>query len=274
MNLKNPTTIRSFIILLTFLAAYCGFDFYPGEFRFAITGNYALRLLWIFAWWAAPTLLITGLLFGFRNLPAVLGLNRNPMKGLAFAAITGWAMLMSLGIIAGFKMKTEWMDHLRILPFGWLMEEYLFRGFLFGILFRKVGWGFIPAGILGAIFFGMIHTYQGSTITQQLIIFLVTTLVALWLSWLYIEWNTNLWVPIFMHILMNLPGRLFDFIGVDFLDFYTIFFKSLTIAISVFLTIRRGKRSGFRINVSNLWTNAANRQPGNIYYRINYKFRS
>ena len=55
-------------------------------------------------------------------------------------------------------------------------EEFLFRGFLFGILFRKLKWGFIPASILAEVILGLGHIYQGSTLMETTGIFGITTI--------------------------------------------------------------------------------------------------
>lgn len=254
--MKKSFATQSFIIILTFLVAYYGNKVFPWDFKPVITGNANLRLLWVLAWWTLPTLIITGFLFGFRNLAGALGINRSPLKGLAFAAITVWPILVSSALIAGFELNVEVNELIRKTLFAGFIEEYMFRGFLFGILFRKVGWGFISAGLLGALFFGMGHIYQGGNFTQSLGIFLITAMGALWFAWLYIEWNNNLWIPIFLHILMNLSWSLFDVSQNALGDVYLNIFRTVTIALSVILTIRQAKRNGFHINKGNLWVNS------------------
>ena len=129
---------------------------------------------------------------------------------------------------------------------------------MFGILFRKVGWGFIPASIFGAVIFGLGHLYQGSTPAETLGIFFVTSMGALWFAWLFIEWNENLWIPIFLHILMNLSWTLFDVGGNALGDFYTNFFRIITIAVTVVATIAYNKRKDrFRVNRKNLFFNGS-----------------
>jgi len=253
--MKKSTAVRSITIILTFLVAYYGNGTLQEYFRIVITDNAFLRLFWVYLWWTVPTLVITGILFGFRNLAGVFGLDRSPLKGLAFAAMTVWPMLLSSALVARFEVKLDFIYLLRSTIFAGLFEEYLFRGFLFGILFKKGGWGFIPAGLIGALFFGLGHIYQGANFTQSFGVFLVTAMGALWFAWLCIEWNNNLWVPIFLHILMNLSWGLFDVSENALGDIYLNIFRAVTIAISVFLTVRQGRRTGFRINKSNLWVN-------------------
>lgn len=51
--------------------------------------------------------------------------------------------------------------------------------------------------------------YQGADLISALIVFAVTFIGALYFSWMYVEWHFNLWVPVFLHLLMNLSWYLF-----------------------------------------------------------------
>lgn len=113
-------------------------------------------------------------------------------------------MLVSSAFIGQIPEDFKILPLLHQTLFAGFMEEYLFREFLFGILFRKLAWGFIPASILSAFIFGLGHIYQGFTFLVTTGVFLVTSIGAIWFAWLYIECNNNLWVPIFLHVLMNL----------------------------------------------------------------------
>jgi hypothetical protein len=123
------------------------------------------------------------------------------------------------------------------------MEEILFRGFLFGYLYRKAGWGFVPAVAISSIFFAIGHFYQSQNITGALIIFFITFTGGAWFSWLFIEWDKNLWVPIGIHLFMNLWWIVFS-AGENVMGGKVAnVFRLVTIAITVVLTIymRKGK---------------------------------
>ena len=136
-----------------------------------------------------------------------------------------------------------------------LFEELVYRGFLFGQLFRFGGWGFIPAGMINALIFGSLHLYQASSLSSAIGIFSVTAMGGMWFAWLYIEWDRNLWVPIFMHLLMN---AWWSFFAVDVTaggGWAANIFRAMTIALSVIITIRRNQKNGGpRITRRNLWT--------------------
>ena len=72
-------------------------------------------------------------------------------------------------------------------------EELIYRGFVFGQLFRYAAWGFLPAALLTALAFGSLHLYQGHDLLSALSAFGVTALGSFFFSWLYVEWNYNLW---------------------------------------------------------------------------------
>ena len=165
-------------------------------------------------------------------------------------------MLVSSAIIGRISENLNLGDLLHKTVFAGFMEEFLFRGFLFGILFRKLKWGFIPASVLGSVIFGLAHIYQGYSFLGTLGIFFITFMGAAWFSWLFIEWNENLWVPIFLHILMNLSWILFEVSNNALGGIYTNIFRVVTIALTVIATVIYNKRKDrFRINRKNLITN-------------------
>lgn len=135
------------------------------------------------------------------------------------------------------------------------MEELLFRGFLFGLLFRFCGWGFIPSSLAGALVFGLGHIYQGASLPESAGVFLVTAMGAVWFAWLYIEWENNLWVPIFLHILMNLSWTLFDMSGNALGGLFANLFRIITIALTIILTLRAAKQRGLKITRESLLWN-------------------
>lgn len=71
--------------------------------------------------------------------------------------------------------------------FAALFEEIIFRGFLFGMLFRYLKIGFVLAALIPSLLFGSIHLYQGADLISALIVFAVTFIGALYFSWMYVE---------------------------------------------------------------------------------------
>lgn len=117
------------------------------------------------------------------------------------------------------------------------MEELYFRGFLFGQLFQKTNWGFIPSILFGALIFAFGHLYQSQDISQLIGIFMITFSGAIFFAWLYVEWNYNLWLPIMTHTLMNLTWNLFEVDNNALGDLKANIFRGLTILTAIIFTI-------------------------------------
>ena len=88
-------------------------------------------------------------------------------------------------------------------------EEVFYRAFLFGQLFRHGQWGFIPAVGLSALIFAFSHLYQATTPLEGVGIFVVTLVGAVWFSWLFVAWQYEVWLPVGLHLFMNLWWELF-----------------------------------------------------------------
>lgn len=256
--MKQRKISISIIIILTFLIALYGKKILSEFLTFSISSDY-LNVAYNYSWWIIPIFLATGLLFGFNNILKTLGIEKGLFLGFFIALITVSPMLISSAIIGHVIENFKLISFLHSTIFAGFMEELLFRGFLFGILFRKLCWGFIPASIIGALIFGIGHVYQGSTLLETIGVFFITALGAGWFAWLYIEWNNNLWVPIFLHVLMNLSWILFEVSSNALGGLYTNLFRVITIALTIIITIRHNKKNGLNIKMNNLISNKNNR---------------
>lgn len=142
--MSRKTIIDSTIVILVFLIALYGKNILSNYFTISISSDY-FKIAYSYLWWILPTVLITGLLFGYNKICDNIGIQKGFRKGLIFSIITVLPMLIGsalIGHIAEDLKPLRLIHHTLIAGF---MEEFLFRGFLFGILFRKLGWGFIPA---------------------------------------------------------------------------------------------------------------------------------
>ena len=185
-----------------------------------------------------------------------LGLKKGFKKGLIFGLAAASPMIISSAIFFKLSENLFSFETLIIVIIGPVMEEILFRGYLFGQLFKKEHWGFIPASLVAAVFFGIGHLYQGDTTASLIGVFFVTFIGSVWNGWLYIEHNDNLWIPIWLHIFMNMSWSIFQTdvpgaIGNNI----TNLFRIITIVITVVYTIRFSKKNGFKINKKKLWKN-------------------
>ena len=253
--MKQKTTIHSIIIILTFFLAFYGNKILNNFVEISLP-SYAARVIYSYSWWVIPAIIVLGILFGFRNIFKELRLHKGFVFGLSFAFVLVLPMLISSAIIGEIDENINFEVLLKKTVLAGFFEEFLFRGFLFGILFRKLKWGFIPASLIGAVIFGLGHLYQGSTAGETTGIFLVTFMGAVWFAWLFIEWKENLWIPVFLHIFMNLSWVLFD-VGNNALgDYVTNIFRIITIALTVIITIIYNKKKDkFSINRKILFVN-------------------
>lgn len=248
---SRPNSVRSLVIILAFLLAFYGNLIFSDFVTISISSS-LLKMVYFYAWWLVPIVLASGVLFGFRNLAENLGLGKGLLTGVFFSIVAVSPMMISSAILGDIDKNPDVTSLLQSTLFAGFMEELLFRGFLFGILFRKLNWGFIPAALLGSLFFGLGHIYQGSSIAETTGIFLITAVGAAWFAWLYTEWDNNLWVPVFMHVLMNLSWTLFEVSSTALGGGLTNVFRATTIALTIFITIYYHRKSGLRITGKNL----------------------
>ena len=80
-------------------------------------------------------------------------------------------------------------------PFG---EELFFRGFLFGALRERLGFG--PSAIISAIVFGLFHVIP--------LLIPVMVFVGFWFAWIY-ERRGSLFAPVAAHAAFNIVGYTF-----------------------------------------------------------------
>lgn len=249
--MRKQKIIYSSLIILIFIISFYGRKLVNPYVNLNFTSTFQ-EVLYFYSWWIFPSLLVVGILFGFKNMLNDLGLNKSILVGVIFSIITVSPMILSYSIIGKIDDNLSFGTLIHKTFVSGFLEEYFFRGFLFGILFRKLKWGFIPAAILGALIFGLGHISQGSTFIEMLGVFAVTAFGAIWFSWLYIEWNNNLWIPIFVHILMNLSWSLFNVSENAMGGIYTNIFRVITIGLTIIITIRYHKKRGLNINRKNL----------------------
>jgi membrane protease YdiL (CAAX protease family) len=146
------------------------------------------------------------------------------------------------------------------------MEELYFRGFLFGQLFRKTNFGFIPSILFGALIFASGHLYQSQNINELIGIFLITFSGSIFFAWLYVEWNYNLWVPILTHTLMNLSWNLFEVDNTALGDVKANIFRGLTIFIAIVFTILYKRHNNQKLLINRQTLMLRKKTAYNSYY--------
>ncbi len=182
-----------------------------------------------------------------------LGISQGFLSALKLTLIFTSPMLIGYGVFLGLNPEVTWTNIFRGSLMAGFVEELAFRGFLFGLLFRRVRIGFFPAMIFVAVLFGLGHITQGNDLMSTLGVFLITGVGGGLFAWLYVEWDNNLWMPIFTHILMNLYWDLFNVEADSAIgDGTANIFRFASVAIILFLTIRKIRKSGSNIS-GKLW---------------------
>ena len=184
-----------------------------------------------------------------------LGFNRSLITGLGYATACVLPMFIGFAFLFAFNSEIE-IDAIlvKVIAAGFF-EELFFRAFLFGMLYRYTNLGFIPSVLLGALFFGFVHMYQSTEFMELLGIFGVTFIGAVIFAWAFAEWQFNIWVPIFLHLLMNLAWDLFNVSATALGDSYANVFRLITIILIFLITIVYKKKRGekFEINSETIW---------------------
>lgn len=183
------------------------------------------------------------------------GFDQSFLSGLAFCFICTLPILLGYMMVFDFNNQVNLNDILISVIAAGFFEEVIFRGFLFGQLYRYTKLGFIPAAFLGSLIFGLMHLYQSDDPMTMLGIFGITFVGSLFFGWAYAEWKFNIWVPVFLHLLMNLYFELFS-AGENALGgLYMNIFRLVAIALVIGLTLyyKRKKELPLEINRRSWW---------------------
>jgi len=184
-----------------------------------------------------------------------LGVNKGFAKGLLLSFCFTLPMLIGYSIFFRFNNELTLNGLLINVLFAALFEEIIYRGILFGQIFRHTILGFIPATLLSALVFAAGHLWQSTDVSTLAGIFLITFAGAVFFAWTYIEWDKNLWIPIGLHFFMNLHWMLFSAGDNALGNVYANVFRAITIALTIIITLmyKKRKKLNVTVNKSTLW---------------------
>ena len=193
-----------------------------------------------------------------RNFVNAAGLGRGAARGFARAAICVLPMFIYMFLAGSCSRPGNMLFLFNTAFVAGFFEEFIFRGFLLGQLFRYCRWGFVPASLAAAVFFGVGHVFQGGDAVSAFFAALVTALGSVFFGWLYVESRYNLWFVVFLHVFMNLVWTLFSasvngVVG----SLVPNLFRLLVMAVAVATVVASKKRSGqpYVVNRHTLWRN-------------------
>lgn len=258
--MKN--TMKVILITIAVFAVYYFVDaLYFNDFRQAIDGyihQRGISHILSYVLFGLPIFAAVVFLHG-RNWLESLGLNRSIVRAFVFALICTLPMLVGFALLSSVNPKFTLNTFLINIVAAAFFEELYFRGFLFGQLYRYTKLGFIPSVLLGALVFAFVHLYQSSDPLTLAGIFAVTLLGAILFAWVYVEWNYNIWVPIFLHLLMNLFWDVFNGGDNALGGINGNIFRTITLILIIALTIIYKKRNGepLEITKQTMWMKKA-----------------
>lgn len=183
-----------------------------------------------------------GIVVGWKKIFEAWGIGRKILFGCGMGLLFCVPMLVC-NLIYG-HIEFSWDNLLRMAVFPGFFEEMLFRGFLFGILYRYCKWNFIVAALVAAVVFMIGHIYQAHDVMSLVLVFSVMVLGNFLFCWLYKEWNFNLWVPIALHVGMDFVWSLIPIDGVEYSigNIAANIGRAITIAAAIVITIVYKKR--------------------------------
>lgn len=249
--------IKSVVIIFTFLLGLYGRSIL--DLFLNITKSIQsdlVKYIYGYSWWIISSLIVLWVLYGFKNIVKELRLNQSFFKGLLWAIAMVFPMFIGSFLMGEFNSELSFLKFIKSTFLAGFFEETFFRAFLFGQLFCRLKWGFIPAVVLNAVAFASGHLYQGNSFGETTGVFIITLMGAAWFAWLFIEWKENIWLPIWLHALMNMSWLLFDVSETALGGISANIFRAITIAVSIIITVSINKKSGgLRVNRKNLLIN-------------------
>lgn len=252
---------KSHIVVIVVLASFFFFNYaatplmsaLPFDYQSWPKGLYSSAFMIVFE--ILLPLVLIALLHGFSRTFSEAGWKANLWQGF------GVAFLCTLPMLIGYAFTAQPPQFgVRALVNGALLpgigEETVFRAFLFGQLFRHGRWGFLTAVLFQSVLFGAGHLWQGNSLAETTGVFAITFMGGVWFAWLMVEWRWNIWIPAFLHVLMNAYWSIFGVADSAAGGLWANVFRFSTVAVSIFVTIRYAKSQGaFLVNKHNLWTN-------------------
>jgi uncharacterized protein len=170
-----------------------------------------------------------------------LGLRAPIGRAAAFSFVAASPMLLAFVATSSINAKMSALSvgvGCFIAPFA---EEVLFRGYMFGQLYRRARWGFWLSALIPSALFALGHAYQASGFWELVGIFAVTGLGSLLGCWVYLRWQFNLWAVFGLHCLMNLWWEVFGVADTALGGWIANAARLLTITAAILLTIYRGR---------------------------------
>lgn len=162
-----------------------------------------------------------------------LGLDRSVMTAFLFALVCSLPAFLLFPFFYNFNPEISLNKILIIGIAAGFFEELYFRGFLYGQLYRYTRCGFILSAFLAALLYAALHLFLGADLVELVLVFLIAFISGLIFGWVYTEWNFNLWVPVFLHLFINLSWEMFEIWD----DSYALMIRGFTVILFIALSV-------------------------------------
>lgn len=245
---------NTILIIIGFVFYYLGFKQFEPIMLFIDQGIHYRLASYFFTYIiiGLPLFIITCIINKRLNFFYHLGLQPGILKGLVAGLIFTLPMFAGCAFLYKPAAAISMPNMIAKTVLDPFFEELFFRGYFFGLLFRYTKLGFIPSILICSLVFAAGHLYQSHEPMILFGIFITTFSGSVLFAWLYAEWNFNLWVPVFLHILMNVCWYIFSISNNALGTIYPNVLRGLTIAFSIILTLMYKKRKGEKILVNKL----------------------
>jgi membrane protease YdiL (CAAX protease family) len=157
----------------------------------------------------APMLVMAVLDGGLARIIDELGLTKPGLPALLFGffvTLPAFLGFLTTGKVSNALAPREIVMGGLFFPF---VEEAFFRGFLFGQLYGRAGWGFWPAALVPAVVFALGHLYQSQDPMELAGILAITGTGAILFSYVFMQWGANIWAPFACHAFLNIWWSVF-----------------------------------------------------------------
>lgn len=201
------------------------------------------------------TLILTIVVIKPKELFSFLGLSGNIFKGFGIAVLCVLPLYLVFPLFGNLNTELTFYEIYERCILAGFKEELVFRALMFGLLFRYAKTGFFWAVILPALYFGSVHLYQGDDLLSALAAFGVTFIGALYFSWMYAEWNFNIWIPVGLHMLMNGAWHIFTMEGTEVAagGLISNIVRIISIALAVVITVYHHRKRGEKVFDYPVW---------------------
>ena len=179
--------------------------------------------------------------FGLRRAAGELGLRRPIGRGLGFALLATFPMLIAFA--AAFHLNPDMTPFsIGVLCFAApFAEEVVFRGYLFRQLYRRARLGFWLSALIPSVLFAAGHLYQSNDRMELVGIVAITGSGSLGFCWAFVRWQDNIWPVFALHSLMNLWWEVFAVDTTALGGWLANAARGATILLALLLTIYRDR---------------------------------